>query len=49
MDAVDALGFTGWVVVEQDVLPGRDVSLADFRSEREADQRLNREVLRQWC
>ncbi|MBT2499550.1 TIM barrel protein [Agromyces sp. ISL-38] len=49
MNAVDALGFTGWVVVEQDVLPGRDISLADFRSQREADQRLNREVLRQWC
>ena len=49
MNAVEALGFTGWVVVEQDVLPGRDISLADFRSEREADQRLNREVLRQWC
>lgn len=49
MNAVDALGFTGWVVVEQDVLPGRDISMDEFRSEREADQRLNREVLRQWC
>ena len=49
MNAIDALGFTGWVVVEQDVLPSRDISMAHFRSQREADQRLNREVLRQWC
>jgi inosose dehydratase len=49
MDAADAIGFSGWVVVEQDVLPGRDISLADFRSEREADQRRNRDVLRRWC
>jgi inosose dehydratase len=49
MNAVDALGFTGWVVVEQDVLPGRDLSMEEFRSARVADQRLNREVLRQWC
>jgi inosose dehydratase len=49
MNAVDALDFTGWVVVEQDVLPARDVSMAEFRSARVADQRLNREVLRQWC
>jgi len=49
MDAIDALGFTGWVVVEQDVLAGRDISMAEFRSERAADQRLNRDVLRRWC
>ncbi|MFB9378830.1 sugar phosphate isomerase/epimerase family protein [Kineococcus gynurae] len=48
MDAVDALGFDGWVVVEQDVLNTPDVSLAEFRTERTADQRVNREALRAW-
>lgn len=48
LDAVDARDFDGWIVVEQDVLNGPDVSLADFRDQRAADQRHNRETLRAW-
>ena len=49
MNAVFSRGFDGWVVVEQDVLNGPDISLADFRDQRAADQRHNREALRRWC
>lgn len=48
MTAVDDRGFDGWVVVEQDVLNGPDISIADFRAERGADQAVNREALRAW-
>ncbi len=46
---VDARGFDGWIVVEQDVLNGPDVSLSEFRSARGADQIRNREALRPWA
>jgi inosose dehydratase len=49
MDAMDAAGYDGWVVVEQDVLPAPGTSLADFRAQRAADQTLNRDALRPWC
>lgn len=49
MNAVFSRGFDGWVVVEQDVLNGPDISLTDFRDQRAADQRHNREALRRWC
>lgn len=48
MTAIDASGFDGWIVVEQDVLNGVDVSIADFRSQRADDQRLNRDALSAW-
>lgn len=48
MTAMDRLDFDGWIVVEQDVLNGPDISLADFRASRAADQRINREALRAW-
>ena len=48
MAAVDATGFDGWVVVEQDVLNGPGVSLPEFRAERAADQKINRDALRAW-
>ncbi|WP_350351266.1 sugar phosphate isomerase/epimerase [Microbacterium sp. A8/3-1] len=49
MDAVEQRGFDGWIVVEQDVLNGPDISLADFRAERAADQVRNRDVLSAWA
>ena len=49
MTSVDANGFDGWIVVEQDVLNADDVSIADFQAERAADQRRNREALRPWA
>lgn len=49
MGAMEDQGFNGWVVVEQDVLNSPDISLADFRSERSADQVRNREALRRWA
>jgi inosose dehydratase len=49
MAALDGLDYAGWIVIEQDVLPGADVSLHDFRASRAADQKVNREFLRQWC
>jgi inosose dehydratase len=48
MTAVDALDFDGWLVVEQDVLNGPDVSIEAFEAERARDQKLNRDALRQW-
>ncbi|WP_435748410.1 sugar phosphate isomerase/epimerase family protein [Microbacterium sp. PMB16] len=49
MDAVEQRGFDGWIVVEQDVLNGPDVSLTDFRAARAADQLRNREALSAWA
>jgi inosose dehydratase len=49
MTALDAQGFDGWVVVEQDVLNGPDISIDTFRAERARDQLINREALRQWA
>lgn len=49
MDAMQAQGFDGWVVVEQDVLNPPDVSIADFRTQRGADQIINRAALRPWA
>lgn len=48
MDAVESHGFDGWIVVEQDVLNGPDVSLDAFRTARGADQDRNRRALRPW-
>lgn len=49
LDAVAERDFDGWIVVEQDVLSGPDVSLDDFRAQRAADQQINRDVLRPWA
>lgn len=49
MTAVTDRGYDGWIVVEQDVLNGPLVSLADFRDARAADQARNRDYLRRWC
>lgn len=48
MTLAEERGFDGWVVVEQDVLNGPDVSISEFRAARAADQRVNREALRAW-
>jgi inosose dehydratase len=44
MDALAGAGFDGWVVVEQDVIPGPEVPAGRPA----ADQRANREALRRW-
>ncbi|NQX13079.1 TIM barrel protein [Microbacteriaceae bacterium VKM Ac-2855] len=49
MDSVDALGYDGWIVVEQDVLNAPDAVIADFLAERGDDQRTNRQALRAWA
>jgi len=49
MTVLEASGFDGWIVIEQDVLPGADVALRDFREQRAADQQTNRTFLQQWC
>ncbi|MFT4051821.1 MAG: sugar phosphate isomerase/epimerase [Microbacterium sp.] len=49
MDAMDAVGFDGWIVVEQDVLNPPDVALRDFAAARADDQRINRAALRPWA
>jgi inosose dehydratase len=49
MAAMQEHDYDGWIVVEQDVLNGPDVSLDAFRSQRAADQRTNREALRAWA
>ena len=49
MDAVEARGFDGWVVVEQDVLNAPDVAIDAFRAARGDDQRVNRAALRPWA
>jgi inosose dehydratase len=46
--AAAASHYDGWIVVEQDVLNRPDVALDDFRVQRTADQRANREALRRW-
>jgi len=46
---LDAQGFDGWIVVEQDVLPAAGTPMRDFREQRAADQRVNRDFLRRWC
>jgi len=48
MDAMQARGFDGWVVVEQDVLNAPDVAIDAFRTARADDQRINRAALRAW-
>jgi len=48
MRAVDERGFDGWVVVEQDVLNGPDVSIDEFLAQRTRDQHINRDALRPW-
>lgn len=48
MTAMDAHGYDGWVVVEQDVLNSPDAAIAAFRAERGDDQKVNREALRDW-
>lgn len=49
LGAVEERDFDGWIVVEQDVLNGPDVSISTFRDERAADQRRNRDALRAWA
>ncbi|KQP68477.1 sugar epimerase [Microbacterium sp. Leaf288] len=49
MDALEARGFDGWVVVEQDVLNAPDVAIDAFRAARGDDQRVNRAALRRWA
>lgn len=44
MDTLAGRGFAGWVVVEQDVIPGPNVPAGQPA----ADQRANREALRRW-
>lgn len=44
LDAVTALGYSGWLEVEQDTIPGPD----DAPSRAQQDQVHNREALRQW-
>lgn len=48
MQTMSERGFSGWVVVEQDVLNGSDISIADFAAQRAADQSTSRDVLRRW-
>ncbi|GAA2976548.1 inosose dehydratase [Microbacterium terrae] len=48
MEAMDARGFDGWVIVEQDVLNAPDVAVDAFRAARGEDQRVNRAALRPW-
>lgn len=48
MTAIDDSAFDGWLVVEQDVLNGPDVSIEAFRVERARDQKHNRDALRRW-
>lgn len=48
MQAMQDREFAGWIVVEQDVLNGPGVSIADFAAQRAADQRTSRDVLREW-
>jgi inosose dehydratase len=49
MTTVEANGFDGWVVVEQDVLNAPDVAIDAFRRARGADQQTNRTALRRWA
>lgn len=49
MAAIEAQGYDGWVVVEQDVLNAPDADIRRFRAERTEDQRVNREALGTWA
>lgn len=49
LNAMDELGYDGWIVVEQDVLPAPGSPLAEFLRHREHDQHASREFLRPWC
>ena len=49
MTALDRLDYDGWIVVEQDVLNAPDADLSAFRTERGADQLVNRDALREWA
>jgi inosose dehydratase len=49
MAAVNLLDYDGWIVVEQDVLNAPDALISEFRAERGADQRVNRDALRAWA
>lgn len=49
MTTVEANGFDGWVVVEQDVLNAPDVAIDAFRASRGSDQQTNRAALRRWA
>ncbi|MCU1403792.1 MAG: putative sugar epimerase [Glaciihabitans sp.] len=48
MATLDAQRFDGWIVIEQDVLPAADIPLGEFRDQRAADQKTNRDFLRAW-
>ncbi|MCC4908758.1 sugar phosphate isomerase/epimerase [Microbacterium sp. cx-59] len=49
MEAVEQRDFDGWIVVEQDVLNGPDVAIAEFRAARAIDQVRNRAALTTWA
>jgi inosose dehydratase len=49
MTAIEAQGYDGWIVVEQDVLNAPDADVRAFRAERTEDQRVNRAALRAWA
>lgn len=49
LNTIDAIGYDGWVVVEQDVLPAPGTPLDDFLGRREHDQKVSREALLAWC
>ncbi|OUE30943.1 Inosose dehydratase [Clavibacter michiganensis] len=49
MTAIEAHGYDGWIVVEQDVLNAPDADIRAFLAERAEDQRVNREALRPWA
>jgi len=49
MSEMERRAFDGWIVVEQDVLNGPDVSIADFSAQRAEDQRVNRLALDPWA
>ncbi|QLD12761.1 sugar phosphate isomerase/epimerase family protein [Microbacterium oleivorans] len=48
LDSLLARGYAGWIVVEQDILPGPDVDLADFFRDRVADHQTSRQALNAW-
>ncbi len=48
LDALAEQRYSGWLVVEQDVLNGPDVEIDRFLRQRAADQAVNRAVLERW-
>jgi inosose dehydratase len=48
LDYFDEHDFDGWIVIEQDILPGPGIALPDFLAERSRDHRSNREALTPW-